>query len=100
MIGKRLFLLALAATALATSITAQSMHTPEKGSAERKVILDALRIPVEKDLKQKVVFVADNFNVYGNWAFVGGTPQSANGGSPDYSRTQYADAKESGSIRQ
>ena len=98
MMGKRLFLLALAATALATSITAQSLHTPEKGSAERKVILDALRIPVEKDLKQKVVFVADNFNVYGNWAFVGGTPQSANGGSPDYSRTQYADAKESGAF--
>jgi hypothetical protein len=77
---------------------AQSVHRPEKGSAERRVILDALRVPVERDLKQKIVFVADNFNVYGNWAFVGGSPQSVNGGAPDYSRTQYADAKESGAF--
>jgi hypothetical protein len=82
----------------AFSLYAQSPHTPEKGSAERKVILDALRIPIERDLKQKIVFVTDNFNVSGNWAFVGGTPQSANGGSPDYGRTQYADAKESGAF--
>lgn len=82
----------------AGNLSAQPAYTPEKGSAERKVILDALRAPVERDLKQKIVFVADNFNVYGNWAFVGGTPQSANGGSPDYSRTQYADAKESGAF--
>ncbi len=82
----------------AGNLSAQPAYTSEKGSAERKVILDALRAPVERDLKQKIVFVADNFNVYGNWAFVGGTPQSANGGSPDYSRTQYADAKESGAF--
>ena len=75
--------------------SAQSVYTPEKGSPERKAILDALRIPVERDLKQKVVFVADNFNVFGNWAFVGGTPQNLTGGEPDYSRTQYADALES-----
>ena len=85
-------------TVFATTLAAQSLHTPEKGSPERKAILDSLRIPVEKDLKQKVVFVADNFNVYGNWAFVAGTPQAANGGSPDYRHTQYADAQESGAF--
>jgi hypothetical protein len=85
-------------TGLASILSAQTAYTPDKGSVERKVILDSLRIPVERDLKQKIVFVADNFNVYGNWAFVGGTPQSASGGSPDYSRTQYADAKESGAF--
>ncbi len=35
---------------------AQTVYTPEKGSAERKAILDALRAPVEKELKQKIVF--------------------------------------------
>ena len=82
----------------ALSAEAQTAYEPVKGSPERKAILDALRVPVERDLKQKVVFVADNFKVQGNWAFVGGTPQGANGGAPDYRRTQYADALESGAF--
>ncbi|MGQ0542882.1 MAG: hypothetical protein ACT4O9_13670 [Blastocatellia bacterium] len=81
-----------------TGVLAQSVYTPERGSAERKAILDALRVPVERDLRQKIVFVADNFRVQGNWAFVGGTPQNANGESPDYSRTKYAEAVESGAF--
>lgn len=82
----------------AFSAYAQSAYTPEKGSPERKAILDALRIPVERDLKQKVVFVADNFKVQGNWAFVGGTPQNASGGAPDYSRTKHAEAENEGAF--
>ena len=97
MIRRSVFLLVLA-IAGAIVVDGQSPHTPEKGSPERKAILDALRVPIERDLKQKIVFVADNFNVHGNWAFVGGTPQAVSGGSPDYGRTQYADAKESGAF--
>ena len=97
MIRKAVFLVILAIGATIV-VDGQASHTPEKGSPERKAILDALRVPVERDLKQKVVFVADNFNVHGDWAFIGGTPQGANGGSPDYGRTQYADAKESGAF--
>ena len=84
--------------AAATAASAQSAYTPEKGSPERKVILDAFRVPVERDLKQKVIFVIDNFKVQGSWAFVSGTPQNANGGDPDYSRTQYADQLDSGAF--
>ena len=84
--------------ALAATLSAQSVHTPEKGSPERKAILDALRIPVERDLKQKVVFVAENFKVQGNWAFVDGVPQAANGGAPNYSNTKFAGAQESGAF--
>ena len=72
----------------------QIVSTPEKGSAERKAILDALRIPVEKELKQKIVFAAEHFNVSGNWAFIGGQPQNASGGQPDYHRTPYQKAKD------
>jgi hypothetical protein len=32
-------------------------HVPEKGSVERKAIVDALRAPVEKQLKQPVIFI-------------------------------------------
>lgn len=74
--------------------TAQNVYTPEKGSVERKAILDALRVPVERDLKQKIVFAADHLNVSGPWAFVGGDPQVPGGGSPNYRGTRYQAAKD------
>lgn len=57
------------------NVFAQTAYTPEIGSAERKAILEALRIPVERELKQKIVFAADHFKVQGSWAFVSGSPQ-------------------------
>ena len=79
---------------LAAFAAAQGVHTPEKSSAERKAILDALRVPVEKELKQKVIFAIDNFNVQGTWAFVSGTPQNEDGDKPDYTGTPYQEAVE------
>jgi hypothetical protein len=73
---------------------AQKNHTPEKGSAERKAILDVLRLPVEKELKQKIIFNIETFNVQGSWAFLSGAPQSPGGGSPDYKKTPYQSAIE------
>jgi hypothetical protein len=95
---RRFFSLALLAPMLAAAVNAQSAYTPEKGSAERKQILDVLRGPVERQLKQKIVFVADDFKVQGNWAFVGGRPQSPNGGEPDYRGTVYYEAKNEGAF--
>jgi hypothetical protein len=77
---------------------AQGVHSPEKGSAERTSILDALRVPVERELKQKVVFVVENINVSGNWAFVSGTPQSANGGELNLRGTKYWEAEKNGAF--
>lgn len=73
---------------------AQSVYTPETGSPERKAILAALRVPVECDLKQKIVFAAQHFNVSGNWAFIGGDPQTPEGGQPNYRGTKYQEAKD------
>ena len=73
-------------------VSAQSVYTPEKGSAERKAILDALRVPVERELNQKIVFATDEFNVLAYWAFVSGEPQASNGGEPDYRGTKYGEA--------
>ncbi len=70
----------------------QTVYTPEKGSAERKAILDVLRVPIERDLKQKIIFAAEHFNVSGNWAFVGGDPQTPAGTKPDYRGTRYQEA--------
>ncbi len=68
---------------------AQGDYTPEKGSAERTAILDALRVPVEKAFKQKIVFVTDDFKVQGNWAFVGGSPMLPSGQEPGLKNTQF-----------
>jgi hypothetical protein len=76
----------------------QSVYTPEKGSVERTAILNTLRVPVERDLKQKIVFVADNFKVQGAWAFVGGKPQGVDGGDPNYRNTKYWEDVDAGAF--
>jgi len=68
---------------------AQTAYEPVKSSPERKAILDALRIPVERDLKQKIVFVADNFKVQGTWAFVDGRPTTPTGQEPNLKNTAW-----------
>ncbi|MBS1797802.1 MAG: hypothetical protein JSS81_28530 [Acidobacteria bacterium] len=73
-------------------ISAQKVYTPEKGSAERTAILNALRAPVEKELKQPISFNVEKFNVSGVWAFLSGDPQNPSGGRPNYKKTPYQSA--------
>jgi hypothetical protein len=95
---RKLIVCSIISFAAITCLQAQAAYEPEKGSPERKAILDALRIPVERDLKQRVVFNTDNFKVSGNWAFVSGSPQTPDGGRPDYSRSKYRTAVDSGAF--
>ena len=74
------------------------VYTPEKGSPERKAILEALRLPVEKKLNQQVIFKIDHFKVQNGWAFLLATPQKPDGSTPDYRGTVYQDAVEAGSF--
>ncbi len=83
---------------LAVVSAAQAAREPQKGSAERKAILDALRVPVEHDLKQKIVFTADHLKVTGTWAFISGSPQTPAGTRPNYTNTKYKDAVDSGAF--
>ena len=75
---------------------AQEARTPAPGSAERKAIADALRVPVEKELKQKVVFKIDHLKASGDWAFLRGVPQRPGGGKVDYNATPYRQSIEDG----
>jgi len=83
---------------VAVAISAQSAYTPDKGSPERKAILDAIRVPVERAMKQKIVFVADNFKVQGSWAFVGGSMRTPSGDQPNLTGTEFAEAAEQGAF--
>jgi hypothetical protein len=78
----------------AASAQAQTPYTPEKNSPERKAMLDALRIPVERDLKQKIVFVTEDFKVQGTWAFVSGRPTKPNGEQPNLKGTAWEEAQD------
>lgn len=89
---KKSFIAISIALVFAFSVFAQKVYTPEKGSAERTAILNALRAPVEKELRQKIQFALDNFKVQRNWAFLSGEPQNMAGERPDYRQTPYQEA--------
>ena len=72
--------------------------TPERGSPERKAIVDALRVPVKKQLRQKVIFRIDHLKVEKGWAFLLGAPQRPDGSSIDYTGTVYQEAVDEGAF--
>jgi hypothetical protein len=76
----------------------QRFWTPKQGSVERKAVLDAARIPVERDLGQAVVFDVRTLRVTPDWAFLHGVPMRAGGKPIDYSRSIYAQDVHDGSF--
>jgi hypothetical protein len=68
---------ALITSALMSSAFADDVHEPAKGSAERKAILDALR--VVQFPKQEVKYVVNYLRVHNNWAWVDVSPQDGSG---------------------
>jgi hypothetical protein len=74
------------------------VRTPERGSPERKAIMDALRVPTEKQLKQPVIFKIEHLKVQSGWAFVRAYPQRPDGGAIDYTKTEYQEAIEAGAF--
>ncbi|KAB2938000.1 MAG: hypothetical protein K8F92_15560 [Hyphomicrobium sp.] len=62
----------------------------EKGSRERKAILDVVRASVERRLGIKVIFVVERLAVYGDWAYANLHPRTEAGKRIDYRRTHYA----------
>ena len=90
-------LVSLAVLSATSPILAQSRaYTPDKGSAERKAISDALRVPVERKLKQEVIFKIDHLKVQSGWAFLLAAPRRPDGSRLDYRDTPYADAYNAG----
>ena len=71
---------------------------PEDGMDTKALerLLDALRVPVERELKRKVVFKVDHLKVQGAWAFMRGVPQQPDGRAMDYRGTPYEQALRDG----
>ena len=89
MINPKLALVLVCSLSLCATAFAQRAHTPEPGSAERAAIMDAIREPAQKDLKQSMIFKVDRLRVAGNWAYARVSPTRPDGGKLDYSRTKY-----------
>ncbi|MBI3651132.1 MAG: hypothetical protein HY231_08785 [Acidobacteria bacterium] len=68
--------------------TAQT-YTPKAGSAERKALMDALRVPVEKALGKKVVFKVEHLQAQNGWAFMTGALKQPNGAAMDFRGTPF-----------
>ena len=86
----------LLAVFLSDAAAQGEVSTPRSGDRERRAILDALRVPVEKELGPKLVFKVDHLKVQGGWAFLRGVPQRPGGRAVDYKGTVYAQAREDG----
>ena len=68
---------------------ASPIRTPAAGTPERKSIMDALRVPVQADLHQSVIFKVTDLRVTDQWAFLNGEPMRADGSKVDYRKTRY-----------
>jgi hypothetical protein len=60
--------------------------------------MNSLRVPVEKELKQKVVFRIRRLNVQNGWAFLDGVPQQPGGKPVNYTVTRHQTAIEAGAF--
>lgn len=95
----RTFAAVICCSLLATfSALAQSARTPAPGTEERAAIMDALRIPAEKELKQRVIFKVDRLRVAGDWAYARVSPTKPNGDDIDFSKTKYRKQVELGAF--
>jgi hypothetical protein len=63
----------------AQNCTKEDVYTPEKGSKERKEILDALRKNVFDMHHINAIFVVNYMKVYDGWAWIHTMPQEADG---------------------
>ncbi len=60
--------------------------------------MEALRVPAEKDLKQKVIFNVDILRVAGDWAYARVSPTRPDGGEINFSKTKYREQIEFGAF--
>ncbi len=78
--NKRLLLCISIMTAITLNLAhAKGPYTPQKGSLERKAILDALRDQIKSVPRSNIVFVVNYLMVKDGWAWIETHPQSPDG---------------------
>jgi hypothetical protein len=91
-------LLLIVISSCASALAQHTPQTPEPNSLERKAITNALRLPVEKELKQRVVFRLQHLKVQKGWAYLEGVPQQPDGKPVNYRNTRHQAAIDLGAF--
>jgi hypothetical protein len=73
---------------------AQAIVVPERGTALRGEVLNAVRPVVERETGGPVIFVVGTLNVMGDWAYVDADPQRPGGKPIDWRKTRFRRAYE------
>ncbi|MBD2705312.1 hypothetical protein IC229_32135 [Spirosoma sp. BT702] len=95
--SKRAWILAALFVLGQSSVTlAQAVTVPAPGTPLRKELLNAIRQPVEKELKQAILFEVTSLKTSGNWSFGVLMPKRKDGKRIQYTHTPYAEAIEEG----
>ena len=79
-----------AADRLPATKVASRYYTPQRGSAERRAIMDAARVPVSAAIGQTVIFQVSVLRTDGDWAYLQAEPRNPDGSALDWSRTRFA----------
>lgn len=91
MVSRRQMMMVMAAaTSIGAPAYAQQVMHIARDAPERMAILDMARIPVERRLGIKVVFVVERMTLFGDWAYAAMHPRDAAGNRIDYRRTLFA----------
>ena len=98
MVHRKLAFVVCCSLFIAFTAFAQRAYTPAAGTEERAAIMDALRVPVEKELKQRVIFKVERLRVAGDWAYARVSPTRPNGDEIDFSKTKYRKQVELGAF--
>lgn len=67
-----MFFFVVSVTLPSLTLAQSKVTTPKPGSAERKAIMDALRVPVSKMVKKKVIFRVGVLKTLNGWAHING----------------------------
>lgn len=87
---------ALLLTVAAGSAAAQRVHTPAAGSPERRLLMDALRLRMQREIGRPMIFGVLQLRVLGAWAFADVIPRKPDGSPFDWRGTRFEEARRDG----
>jgi hypothetical protein len=77
---------------------AQRVHTPAAGTPERRLLMDALRLRMQRELNRPMIFEVRQLRVLGGWAFAEVVPRKPDGSPFDYRGTPMQEALDEGAM--
>ena len=78
------------ASAISPAPVARAYYTPARNTAERRAVMDAARVPMLRELGQKVIFLVKELRTDGEWCFLMAEPLRPDGSKLDWYSTRFA----------